>query len=62
MFLEAVLMRNCIVTAVGLIAILSARSARSDAQPHADILWHSSYLEARDLAKSSRKPLLVQFR
>jgi hypothetical protein len=55
-------MRRCIVTVVALVAILSARRAQSGPPPHTDVMWHSSYTEARELAKSSGKPLLVQFR
>ena len=56
------LMRGCIVIALGLVTVLSAHSSRGAEPTRPDIVWHGSYAEARELAKSMGKPLLVQFR
>ena len=55
-------MRNCFVTTMGLVAVFSAQSALGDGSLREDITWHSSYTKARELAISSGKPLLVEFR
>ena len=54
--------QGCIVAALGIVTVAIAQPSQGDAPSGADIVWHGSYTEARALAESSGKPLLVQFR
>ena len=55
-------MRIRLVLAVGLVAVLSTRSSRGEGPPPTGIVWHDSYIEARELARSTGQPLLIEFR
>ena len=55
-------MRIRLVLDVALVAVLSARSSRGEGPPPTGIFWHDSYIEARELARSTGQPLLIEFR